>query len=176
MKRAAKWIAISVVVLAILCIGYSLYSKISFSMMIKKVDFQTVNKYFHTQVPDNSYIDKYKVESDIDSSYCLSVKLNMLINEADKILSFFKEYQKEKNDGDYRWPPFLEWGLNKANYDYTITRMTDVKKSLFLGEGGSETQRSMYIIVTKPQDGKISVYMMVGKVGGGWKELKGYHD
>ncbi len=165
MKKSLKWAIIigSILVIVFICL---LASNVFFYLSIKNPSAEKVNKYFNTNIPNDSYIEKYMVESGYGTSYVIKVKLNIQSDEVDKVLGYYKKFEKQ-NQNDYDTPTFSDWGLTKTNYDYTIIDLTSVIKA------GTHTQRSLFIAITKPQHGNVSAYLWVDKIGG-WKEEKGY--
>lgn len=62
-------------------------------------------------------------------------------------------------DGWFKSYLFTERGINKVNFNYYYFLAEKAERK------GVETQRSTYVIFTKPIDGKITVFLWQDKLG-----------
>ncbi len=119
-----------------------------------------IDKCFNLNLPNNHYIKEFKIEPDIEEAYAIDLKLIIPENQISKTFNFYDDAEKMiDGDGWFKSNLFTERGINKTNFNYYYALAEKAERK------GVETQRSTFIIFTKPTNGEVTVFLCQDKLG-----------
>ncbi|OPX42770.1 hypothetical protein CLHUN_32540 [Ruminiclostridium hungatei] len=131
------------------------FKKITYS------DKKIVSEYFNIDISDSSYIKVLSIETDLyQFDYVMEVELVIPEQDINKTFRNYKNMQKlTEARGWFASQLFIDWGINKNNFDYEYRWAENARRTHFLGLGDTQTQKSPNIIFTKPVNGMVFVFM-----------------